>query len=35
MNLQMQIPILQIENIKATIERFEVEDGARSSLPCI
>ena len=26
MNLKMQIPILQIANIKATIEQFEAED---------
>ena len=26
-NPRMQIPVLQIANIKATVERFEVEDG--------
>ena len=26
-NLRMRIPVLQIANIKATIERFEAEDG--------
>ena len=26
-NPRMQIPVLQIANIKATVERFEAEDG--------
>ena len=29
-NPRMRIPMLQIANIKATVERFEVEDDARS-----
>ena len=31
MNPRMQIPMLQIANIKATVERFEAEDDGRSS----
>ena len=30
-NPRMLIPMLQIANIKATVERFEVEDDGRSS----
>ena len=30
-NPQMQIPVLQIANIKATVERFEAEDDCGSS----
>ena len=30
-NPQMRIPMLQIANIKATVERFEAEDDCRSA----
>ena len=32
-NPRMQIPMLQIANIKALVERFEVEHGGESSSP--
>ena len=35
MNPQIQISILHIANIKATIECFELQDGVGSSLHCI
>ena len=31
MNPGMQNPVLEIANIKAIVERFEAEDGGRSS----
>ena len=33
-NPRMQIPMLQIANIKATVERFEVEDDDGSPFLC-
>ena len=33
-NPRMRIPMLQIANIKATVERFEVEDDGGSPFLC-